>query len=228
MIKPFAAFTENFRRLPTRKEKLCYLMDYGKLWILAAVCLVSFLSFTVFRAATAVRENHIYAVFVNTYAEVGNGSEFRKGLVKYSGWDPKEKNVQVEANTFFSYSKNEGRGNTYYDAFVSFIDAGALDAAIMPAEELTAFGSTGRLMDLQDERCSRILTKYADRLIYSVPLNPEYGGKPVPVGIDISDSPIIARYSVYDCPCALGIGAFSEHIESVEKLLSYLFAEETL
>ena len=38
----------------------------------------------------------------------------------------------------------------------------------------------------------------------------------MPVCIDISDSRLVSEYGIYSEPCALGIGALSGNVESVE------------
>lgn len=226
MNNPFKESLQTYCSLKTRRERLQYIWDYGRLWILILVCLLGFTGFAIYRKATAVTENYLYLAFVNTQADVGTGSDFWKGLIEATGWDTKEKNVQIDASAYFSYAENQGKGNVYYEAVVSFLDAGVLDAVIMPAEDLTAFGATGRLMDLEDERCRAILKKYEDRLLYAVPLDTEYSADAVPIGIDISDSPKIEQYRIYDNSCALGIGAFCGNIDNVGSFLDYLFTEE--
>ncbi|MBR1781474.1 MAG: hypothetical protein IJ751_08760 [Oscillospiraceae bacterium] len=217
--------SSTLREIPGLRGKLGYIWAYYKLWIIGAVCLLCFAGFVVIRATTAVTENWIYAVFVNTYAEVGSGSEFRDGYLALTGYDTKEKNVQFDGTVYFDYAENRGRGNTYYDSFVSFIDAGVLDAATMGRDSLEALGATGRLLDLNDARCAAIREKYGDRLIYAIPLDESYSTELIPVGIDISDSPLVAKYRIYEADCGLCIGANSTHIEAVEQLLDYLFGE---
>ena len=221
----FAELRDTLRSIPGIRNKLEHLWNYYRLWIIGLGFAAGFGIFMIVRLTTAVKENRIYAVFVNTYADLGEDTDFWNGYIAYTGYDPKEKNIQFDCRAYFDYSDNQGRGNTYYDSFVSFIDAGLLDAAVMEKDSLEAFGATGRLLDLNNARCKNLLEKYGDRLVFSVPLREEYGTGPVPVGVDITDARKIKEYRVYEEDCCLGIGAGSRNIEAVEALLEYLFDE---
>ena len=93
----------------------------------------------------------------------------------------------------------------------------------MGRDSLTALGKTGRLLDLESDACSSIRAKYGDRFLYAVPLDKEYSTGEVPVGIDISDSRLVTEYGIYSEPCAIGICALSDNVESVEWFLDFLF-----
>ena len=47
----------------------------------------------------------------------------------------------------------------------------------------------------------------------------------MPVCIDISDSRLVTQYGIYSEPCALGIGALSGNVESVELFLDFVFED---
>ena len=95
----------------------------------------------------------------------------------------------------------------------------------MEPEALTALGSTGRLLDLNRPDCATLRRKYADRLLYALPLNTEYSGTPVPIGIDISDSILVTKYHLYPDACALGIGAGTGRLSAAEAFLEYIYTE---
>lgn len=160
----------------------------------------------------------------NTYAEVGNGSELWDGYVEYTGYDTKQKNVEFNCQSYFDYEKSL-IGNSYFEAFVAYTDAGTLDAVTMEKASLIALGKSGRLMDLDSEVCSSIKEKYGDRFVYCEAYGKEYSDEPIAVGIDISDSLLMKKYNMYKDSCVLGIGAKSSHIDAVEKFLDYIFEE---
>ncbi len=80
-----------------------------------------------------------------------------------------QKKVVFDCATYFDYTKNQAKGNAYYNAFIALTDAGELDAITMEPESLAALGQSGRLLDLNDPRCHELLEKYADRVIYYTP-----------------------------------------------------------
>ena len=207
----------------TAKQKLGYIWDYYSLWIIGIVCLICFGSFVIHEARTALKDHWFYITITNTREDVGTNSDLWRGYVDYTGYDVTEKMVEFNDEIYFDYSNHRAAGNKYYEVFVATVDSGVLDAVTMEPDELSALGESGRLMDLQDERCASIYAKYKDRLIYSIPYDTEYSTDPVPVGIDISDSILMTRYHLYADGCALGIGAQSSNIDAVEKFLEYIY-----
>ena len=215
---------EKIRAIPTTKEKLVYIWDYYKILIIAVAAALAFLVYFIVIKATTLEENWIYVTISNTFADVGDDSSFKQEFVDYSGFDTSEKNVVFNANSFFDYT-GDVTGNTYFEAFVTYTDAGTLDAVTMQTDSLTALGATGRLLDLNSESCAEIREKYGDRFLYAVPNDETYSTEPVPVGIDISDSRLVTECHAYSETAALGIGANSQHLDAVLTFLDFLFEE---
>ena len=215
---------DKLRRLPFR-EKIEYIWDYYKLWIIGITFFLGFGIFLITRIAAGAPEYELYVTMVGTRAEVGTGSDFWQEFTEYYGATDKE--IHFNAESYFDYEADRGRGNSYYEVFTALVDTGILDAVTMVPGALELYGETGRLMDLNREECREIRERYRDRLIYSVPIDDEYSSEPVPVGIDISDSILMTRYGVYseDEGCALGIGANSTSIGAVMRFLEFIFTE---
>lgn len=207
------------------REKLEYIRDYYWLWILSFVSIVSLVSFVSYRALTTPKDHWFYLTLANTRAELGNGSELWDGYVKYTGYDLKQKLVDFNSDSYFDYGKNHAAGNRYYEIFVSLTDAGVMDAVTMEPDNLKSLGESGRLLDLNSDKCASIRQKYGDRFLYAIPLDKEYSEDPVPVGIDISDSILMKDYQIYADGCALGICAYSGNLDAVEKFLDYVLTD---
>lgn len=206
------------------EKKAAYIWEYYKLWIIGIVFAVWFISFAVHQYTTSLHDYWCFMIFNNTYADIGNESDLWEEYTEYAGFDLHEKAVEFNANSYFDYL-NKVTGNSYFETFVAYADSGTLDAITMGSESLAALGRTGRLMDLDSEACASIKAKYGDRFIYTEPIDEEYSAEPVPVGIDITDSRLVAEYNAYSEPCALGIGALSGNVESVEKFLDLILEE---
>ena len=216
---------EKIKRLPF-KEKIRYIWTYFWIPIVAIVFVISFGTFLAIRIATNISDNWLMVTFANTTADAGTGSKLWDDFTAYADYDLSEKKVEFNDESYFDYTKNQARGNAYYNAFVTLADAGEIDAITMEGASLAALGQSGRLLDLNDERCAAINAAYGDRLIYYTPLDED--GKetePIPVGIDISDSLLVTRYHVYEDDCALGIGACSENLDEVLDFLRFIQGE---
>ena len=223
----FAAEREKLGDRPW-KEKAEYIWEYYKLWIIGTVCLVWFLGWAGYRYFLVPRDNWFFAVFTNTYAQVGDESRMWQDFVDYSGFDTTEKKVAFNNNSYFALTKTGGAVNKYYEAFVAFADSGELDVVVMEhPHQLAAVGATGRLLDLNRPECAALRERYADRLVYAAPNDEEYGSEEVPIGIDVRNSLLMTKYRIYGAEsCVLGIGAKCEHLEAVETFLRFIFQEE--
>ena len=220
----FAAEKEKIRDL-TLKQKIIYILQYYWLWILGIGTALYLTGYIIYRANFVPKEYWFYGMFANTSVNEGNGSGLWKDFVSYAGYDTSEKKVEINSAIWFDPSVSGGTNNSYYQAFVAMAESGDLDVLVMGEAGLKGVGSSGRLLDLRDERCADLLETYEDRIIWCDPYDESYSDEPVPVGIDISDSILMTRYHLYEEECALGIAAYSDRIESVETFMDFIMQD---
>ena len=216
---------EKIRQLPF-KEKWQYIWMYFRIPIVAILFVLAFGTFLVVRIVTNIPDNWLMVTFANTNARVGTDSELWKDFTSQMGYDLTQKKVEFNAESYFDYLKDQAKGNAYYNAFVTLADSGELDAITMERDSLAALGQSGRLFDLNNEKCASIKEKYGDRFVYYTPVD-ENGKEqePIPVGIDISDSILMTRYHIYQNSCALGVGAHSTNMKEVVDFLDFILKE---
>ncbi len=216
----FRAEREKLREL-TPKEKVQYIWSYYYLWIIGISAFLAISIFLTVRITTSIKEEWLYAMFANTMADAGNGSGMWKDFTEFSELDLKEKRVEFNAEAYFDYLKNQAKGNDYYNAFIALTDAGILDIITMETPSLEALAESGRLTDLNLERCQPLRDRYADRLVYFHGIEGD-----IPVGFDVSDSLLVTHYGLYRDSCALGIGARSEKMEIMALFLQFILEEK--
>ena len=209
----------------TGRQKAQYILEYYWIEILAAAAALSFLVFFVYRMNFVPHENWFYGIFANTASVSTDTSALGSDFAAYAGYDLKEKNLVLNAASWFAPSKPGGTNNSYFQAFAAVTEAGDLDVVTMGREDLEALGSSGRLLDLNDESCLEIRKRYEDRFVYCIPYDETYSTDPVPVGIDISDSLLVKKYHFYEDDCVLGIGAYSKHMDSILAFLELITGE---
>ncbi|MGM9616264.1 hypothetical protein [Butyricicoccus sp.] len=207
------------------KQKIEYIWDYYKLWLIGLVSLVLVSGYLLDNYKNANKEINIYVAFVNTFADIGEGSAFWKGYAEENGIDTNSINITFDTNNYFDMTQNNVTGNHYYEKLVVVADSEMLDAVVLEPENLAALGSGGRLIDLRDKRTDELMHKYADRIITTEYTDENGTVCEIPVGIDISDSILVTKEAAYD-RCALGISANTQHVEAVEAFLSYILEEE--
>lgn len=209
------------------REAVVYVLTYYWLWILGIAFVVWLAVFLTVHLIAGAPQYRLYAVFANTTADAGNGSALWEDFTSFADFEDDDRKVAFDANCFFDYTRNQGRGNSYYNAFITLADTGTMDLITMAPEQLAALGQSGRLMDLNDPRCAAILEKYGDRLIWYEPPADAEETEPVPVGIDLSDSLLVTRYGLYPDGCALGVSAHSERIDAIAAFLEFVLEEGT-
>ena len=207
------------------RQKLQYILDYYWLWILGIGAALFLVIYIVYRAGFTVKDYWFYGVFANTMENGGNGSPLWEDYVSYTGYNTRQKRVEMNASSYFDPSVPGGTNNSYYQSFVALVESGDLDVVVLGKEGLKAIGSSGRLLDLRDEKCGSLMTDYADRIVFCVPYDEEYSEEPVPVGIDISDSLLVSRYHLYPDDCVLGISACTKRPESAAEFLEFVLQD---
>ena len=208
-------------RIPTVREKLEYIWDYYKLWIIGAAALIVAVVYFLVQSANANKDHWFYLMLANTMEDVGTGSKLCRDYTEYAGFDMSEKDVVFNNQIYFDYTLNT-IGNSYFDTFIVYAEAGTLDAITMETASLAALGQTGRLMDLNSDEASSIREKYSDRLVWYETQDDEGNDISYPVGIDVTDSILMTQYNIYGKSCAVGLGYKSTHIDETEKFLDFI------
>lgn len=208
----------------SRKAKLTYIWDYYKLFLIGAAALVLLAWYIISSMMHAAQDTYVYITYVNTFANIGEDSDFWQGYTDYCAVDESQYNIIFDAENYFDMTQDHVTGNYYYEKAVVLFDSQTMDAIVMERENLAALGQSGRLIDLQDSRTKHLAERYADRLITISHTDESGVVREIPVGIDISDSILVTKEKAYT-DCALGISADAQHIEAVEKFLNYILQE---
>ena len=202
------------------RDRLKYVWQYYRLWIIGIGFVLCFAAYALWNYFTVPGDIHFYAIFSNTYARLGQGSDFYNGFVEAAGYDLSTGVVEIDCA---NYCKPSGRatGNTYYEKLISMLDGKVDDIWVAEAEDVIAIGETGRLMDLNTN--DALKEKYSARFVYCMPLDESYSDRPVPIGIDLSGTALVGEYSAYPNGAVLGVNAYTQRPDQVIVFLDYLF-----
>lgn len=219
-----ASEREKVKALPGN-ERWGYIWSYYKLWMIGILSAAVLLGYGTVHFLTTPGDSWFYACFANTYADVGSDSAFCQGFARYAGYDLREKSLTFDAQCYCTPGENN-YGNPYYESLVTMLDSGTLDVLVMEEEDLTAIGSTGRLLDLEDERLDGLAERWKERLVYCIPEEGTgYDKEQVAVGIDLGGTALVGSGSAYPDGAVLGVGALSSRYDQVELFLGYLLEE---
>ena len=203
-------------------KKLSYIAEYYWLHFLLIFGALAFTVYFIYHAFFTIKENWFYITFVNSMQDAGEGSTLRQGYIDYTGYDLSQKNVLFNSTCYFDATIQGGTNNSYYQAFIATIEAGALDAAVMEKGNFIAVAQSGRFQDLSSGEAAEMFAFCKDRFVYCLPYDEEYSETEIPVGIDLSDTILVTEYGLYEDGCVLGLSAYSQHPEAVAEFLSYL------
>ncbi|MGN0774775.1 MAG: hypothetical protein ACI4MP_13405 [Candidatus Ventricola sp.] len=209
------------------RGKLSYIVTYYWVQLALIAFVLAFGLYLHSQMSVQLAENHFAACFANTTAELGPDSEFGRGFARYAGYDLKQKNLVLLDECWCHPGEASALNNTYYNLLVTYLDSGTLDVLVMPEADLSAVGQSGRLMDLRDERTAALFDAWQDRLVYVTPnAQSGYGDDPVPVGVDLSGTPLVGENAPYGESAVLGVSALAPHPEQAEVFIKYLFGED--
>jgi hypothetical protein len=207
------------------RDKVGYIWDYYKLWLIGAVVAVGLLVYFLSLYRNGSDDVVFKAAFVNFYDDVSDSSDFALGFKEYlEGHDSGsgiEGVIEFDNNMFFNLNKNSDYYSSYYQKLIAYLESGTLDCVICGYDNLMGIGQGGRFIDLSDERIKSVYDMYSDRIVY---ISTEEGD--IPIGIDISDSPVLSGMNGYGESCYLAFSANSAHFDKGKLFLEYLLEEE--
>lgn len=200
-------------------QKIGYIWDYYKLWIIGAVVLVGLVVY--FTVVFATREDKpiLDVVLVNNYDDVSEDCRLTQGFVSYVGEENLPGRVTFDNNAFFNLANNSDYKNSYYMKVLAYLEADTAQAVLCQYDNLIGLAKSGRLADLSDEKVGDIYDKYKDRIIYYE----DEEGKKIPVGIDVSEGYKAAGLTEYtDGKAYIGLSAYAADYGYVEKFVDYM------
>ncbi len=205
-----------------KAQRFSYILTYYWLWIAGAAGAVILAVYLLWHAFFTLKENWFYALLVNVTQSDAAVEALKDDFTAYAGYDTSEKNVIVNANSYFDASKSGGTNNNYFQAFAALVESGDLDVVVTNEENLVKVGEAGRLLDLSAEPYAELFSEYESLFIYCTPYDEAYSKEPVPVGIDLSGSDLSEVYGLYTDGAALGIGAYTGRPEEAVRFLHFL------
>ncbi len=205
----------------TREKAAGYIWTYYKIPIVGVMTVIFLIIYFVHAFLNRPEDTLLHVTFVNCYEDISEDSDFYKNFMEFADFEESGE-VYFDSNIFFNLEKESDYANTYFQKTVAYLEAGTTDAVVCQESNLKGLAQGGRVLSLRDERVEKIYEKYKDRIV-------EYTtkeGETVPVGINISDSPLLKGTKSYQDGCYLCVSAYidePDRIDNVETFLDYLF-----
>ncbi len=200
------------------KKAIGYILDYYKIPLISIGVLIGLLCYFMSIFLRPVQEAAGSVAFVNFYEDVTEDSGFYTAFMEqYKEKMPVESILVFDNHYFFNLEKEADYKNSYYQKLTAYLEAGTVDVVICEEENLMGIAKSGRFLDLSDERVVEIYKQYQERIVYLF-----LEGEKIPIGIDVSDSPVLTGLNGYQKKCFLAISSNASHLEFVESFLKYL------
>lgn len=201
------------------KAKLTYLWDYYKIPIVGAVALVGIIIYFCYVIAVRPPESAFYASFINSYAEISEGSDFFDEFAKYAQIDTSKNSINLETGSYFDLSTNSGFNNAYYEKTVAIVESGMVDVIVCDKDNYYNLSSSGLFLNLEDEKVADIYKTYKDRVLTTKHAET---GEEVKVGIDVSDSEWFKKLNTYSNGAVVLISPKAPHLDKVKPFIDFL------
>lgn len=194
----------------TKEQAIKYIWSYCRIPIIVILILIFLLGYFIQVFRNRPGNILVHVSFLNCYDDVSEASDFYQGFIEYADFQ-KEGEVIFDANVFFDLSRDSDYRNSYYQKTVAYLEAGTTDAVVCQEANLMGLVRGGRILSLEDNKAKEICKKYRERIVNYTTEE----GEGILVGIDISDSPVLAEMISYKGGYCLCISAFTGRLEHV-------------
>jgi hypothetical protein len=202
-----------------RKEKIGYIWDYYKFWIIGGCGALILLVLILIQTVGIHKDISLQVTMVNADAiTVDNSKLFDTYEKEYC--DSKFEKIQVEAT--LKLKKNDTgtfSGSSYQVLSAEFL-SGQIDTFISDRETFDFLAANNTFANLEDKLSKEDLAKYKPYFVYEKDAKT---GKDYPVGISLTNCPKFAKEKFYQNEAVIGIGALSSQSDNAIQMIAYLF-----
>lgn len=218
MKKRLQAEKEKIQEMET-KQAVEYIWNYYKIPIVGILVFLFLVVYFIHAFLNRPEDTLLHITFINCYDDVSETSGFYKEFETYAAFQEKG-TITFDANAFFNLENQKDYSSTYFQKTVAYLEAGTTDALVCQKANLMGIAKGKRVLNLADDSAKEIYQKYQDRLVYYTTEE----GEEIPVGVDISDSPLIENMNSYKDGCYLCTSAYTNRVEQVGTFLDYLLS----
>ncbi len=231
------------------KEKLGYFWDYYKIHTFVVLLILIVVGSFIWDIATT-KEEAFSATLLNAYGGEGQES-FQADFAEYAGIDTDAYSCYIDATSTFSHKMTSEVDLAVFQRTIAMAQTGGLDVIAGDLMPFTHIAGTGMFLDLKDVLTEEEYARYEPYFYYIDGAlleddseetyeadgsagfddenidhtNPSSMEKPIPVGIFLTDSEKLQKYSCYtisgETP-VLGFIFSSAHLDTAKQFLHFL------
>ena len=203
----------------TFRQKLEYIWDYYRYWILAVVCCAFFIGYTAYEEI-AFREPLMNVIMLNAQQKTENAAEgFNEFLDSY-GYEKYKGAVSVNNSLRFVETKDMEYQNYQFEQYLfALVNTGEQEIFFGNDQMFMTYVDEGMLLDLRQIIPEELLLSYEDQLIYS-----DYFGqeKCFPCAVCITNNRFLFENQYYDERCYVGVFYNADQPEIAADFMEFL------
>ncbi|PNV62542.1 hypothetical protein C0033_08245 [Clostridium sp. chh4-2] len=204
----------------TLKDKIWYIWEYYKFFIIGVVCAVGI----IISVGTTMYNNRfdtaLYCVVINNRtSEAGNQNQVLEELKDYLNLsDVRE--IVYDSSMFISYGDNTNElGYATMAKISALVASRELDIMIADTDSIDNYAKLGGMTNLEEILPADLYEKVKDRIYYT--MNEE--GVSQPCAVSLEDTKFAADMNLVMEPPLIALFSNSEHTENCIALLHYIF-----
>lgn len=203
----------------TTKQKLEYVWDYYRYWILAVVCGAIFIGYIVYEEIS-FREPLMNVIMLNAQQNPGNAAEGFDEFLDSYGYEKYKGAVSVNNSLRFVESKEMEYQNYQFEQYLfALVTTGEQEIFFGNDQMFMNYVDEGMLFDLRLIITEELLLSYEDQLIYS-----DYFGQEerFPCAVCITSNRFLLENQYYDEHCYVGVFYNADQPEIAADFMEFL------
>ena len=197
------------------KERVQYIWDYYKFWIIGVICVIAFVISMIYHYAT-YKESALDIIMVNSVnPDAVDIADSTADFFEQEGLSADDDEITLDSS--ITFSEDTGDSSNYYSnqALTVKFAAGGGDVLFGPDFVLDNYASGGAMMPLTDILTDEQLEQYADLLVYTTD---EDTGEKYAYGIKLTDNQwLLDNHYYYEGETPIMVVGYNAHSPEVAK-----------
>ena len=201
----------------TTKQKILYIWDYYKLWILGGIFAIYLLISGIYQYVTA-KDVLLQMIMVNGYIPLEE-TIFAEDYLTDSGYSTED--YEIVSSRVELKMTTESYAQDYYtmQSLIAQLTSGTIDIFSASPDIMKPYMTEGYFMDLREILSADEISQYENLLVYTTD---EKTNETYPCAFDFTNNEWIKTHKYYTESCYFGIMYNSPNLEQAKDFLLYL------
>jgi len=204
------------------KEKLNYIWDYFKWWIIGGIAIIVSLIITIPGIIENRKEVQLYVLFLNSNIAAQEYTPIMDDYVEEANIDMDGKRIVLDTSLYIDRENANTKAMENSQKLTVLFASKTIDVLVSDDKNFEFCCSQGAYMDLKELLPADLYEKYSDKIIMAE--NPETG-EMTAYGIKMEDSEILKREKAFSDSPVLSVSLTTEKKENAILFIKYLLGD---